>query len=116
MEALGNHSKYFQVRYDVIEQRGLSPLTKCIAAMQMLAYGIAADCVDEYLKIGASTALECMKNFAISVIEVFGNEYIRKPTQADVHHLLQVTEARDFAGMLGSIDCMHWEWKNYPAS
>ena len=52
------------MRYDAIEKLGLTPLTKCTAAMRMLAYSIAADCVDEYLKIGASTALECMKNFA----------------------------------------------------
>ena len=57
-----------------MQKRGLTSLTKCTAAMRMLVYGIAADCVDEYLKIGASTALECMKNFAIGVIEVFGNE------------------------------------------
>ena len=116
VEALGNHSEYFQVRYDAAGRRGLSPLTKCTAAMRMLAYGIAADCVDEYLKIGASTALECLKKFAMAVIEVFGNEYLRKPTEADVHRLLQVADARDFPGMLGSIDCMHWEWKNCPAS
>jgi len=72
----------------------------------MLAYSIAADCVDEYLKIGASTALECMKNFTLGVIEVFGNEYLRKPTQTDVDCLLQVAEAWDFPGMLGSIDCI----------
>ena len=107
VEPLGNHSEYFQVRYDAIGQHWLSPLTKCTASMQMLAYGIAVDCVDEHLKIGASTALECMKNFSIGVIEVFGNEYLRKRTQADVHYLLQVAEARDFFGMLGSIDCMH---------
>ena len=47
--------------------------------MQMLAYGIAADCVDEYLKIGVSTALECTKNFALGIIEVFDDEYLRKP-------------------------------------
>ena len=116
VEALGNHSEFFQVMYDAIGQRGLSPLTKCTAAMRMLAYGIVADCIDEYVKIGASTALECVKNFAIGVIEGFGNEYLRKPTQADVHRLLQVAEARDFLSMLGSIDCMHWEWKNCPAS
>ena len=83
----------------------LSPLTKCTAAIRILAYAISADCVDEYLNIGESTAMECMKNFAAGVIQVFGEEYLRKPTQADVDRLLAVG---------GSIDCMHWEWKNCP--
>jgi len=69
VEALGNHLEYFQVRYDAIGKRGLSPLSKCTATMQFLVYGIAVDCVDEYLKIDASTVLECMKNFALGVIE-----------------------------------------------
>jgi len=46
----------------------------------MLAYGISADYVDEYLKIGESTAIECMKNFAAGVIQVFGDDYLLKPT------------------------------------
>jgi len=58
--------------------------------------------------------MECMKNFAACVIQVFGDEYLRKQTQADVDRLLQVAEARDFPGMLGTIDYMYWEWKNYP--
>jgi len=82
----------------------------------MLAYGVAADCVDEYLKISASTAMERMKKFALGIIEVFGEEYLRKPNQVDIDRLLQVAEARDFPGMLGSIDCMHWEWKNCPTA
>jgi len=40
--------------------------------MRMLAYGIAADCVDEYLKIGESTALECLKIFYAGVVQTFG--------------------------------------------
>ena len=76
VEALGNHSLYFQLRYDAIGKRGLTPLTKCTAAIRMLAYGIAADCVDEYLKIGASTALLCMKKFCLAITQVFGDEYL----------------------------------------
>ena len=88
VEALGNHSEYFQVRYNAIRKHGLIPLTKCTAAMRMFAYSTAVDCVNEYLKIGASTALECMKNFASGIIEVFVDEYLRKLTQADVDRLL----------------------------
>jgi len=98
----------------VAGKRGLSSLTKCTAAMQMLAYGVAVDCVDEYLKIGASTALQCLKKFTSCIVEVFREQYLRKPNQANVNCLLQVVEICDFSSMLGSIDCMHREWKNCP--
>jgi len=58
--------------------------------MRNLAYGISAYCVDEYLKIIESMAMECMKNFAAGVIQVFGEEYLRKSILANVDCLLQV--------------------------
>jgi len=66
------------VRYDAAGKRGLSSLTKCTAAMRMLAYNVAADCIPEYLKIGASTTMECLKKLTLGIIEVFGEEYLRK--------------------------------------
>ena len=50
------------------------------------------------------------------VIEVFGPEYLRRPTVEDTERFLQVGEARGFPGMLGSIDCMHWRWENCPTA
>ncbi|XP_058782776.1 uncharacterized protein LOC131657378 [Vicia villosa] len=50
------------------------------------------------------------------VNDVFGAEYLRKPNNTDVEHLLQMGESRGFPGMLGFIDCMHWEWKNCPVA
>jgi len=45
-----------------------------------------------------------------------GQEYLRKPTQANIDHLLAMVEACDFLGMLESIDCMHWKLKNCPST
>lgn len=41
VDALSSRCEYFQLRYDGVGWRGLSPLTKCTAAMRMLAYGIS---------------------------------------------------------------------------
>jgi len=114
VDVLSSRFEYFQMRYYGVGRHELSPLTKCTVAMRMLANGISTDRVDEYLKIGESTTMECMKNFGAGVIQVFGDEFLRQPTQVDVDRLLQVANARDFPSMLGSIDCMRWEWNNCP--
>ncbi|XP_058783356.1 uncharacterized protein LOC131658036 [Vicia villosa] len=116
VEALGNHDEYFQMRVDATGKMGLSPLQMCTSAIRMLAYGSSADIVDEYVRIGESTAIECLERFVRDVNEVFGAEYLRRPNNNDVEHLLQMGESRGFPGMLGSIDCMHWEWKNCPVA
>jgi len=80
----------------------------------MLAYGVAADAVDEYIKIGSSLTLECLLRFCKGIIRLYEQVYLRAPTQDDLQRILHVSEMRGFPGMIGSIDCMHWEWKNYP--
>ncbi|XP_057745254.1 uncharacterized protein LOC130963124 [Arachis stenosperma] len=114
VDALSNVYPYFHQRVDATGRRGLSPLQKCTAAIRMLAYGVAADAVDDYVRIGESTTIECLEKFVEGVISVFQDEYLRKPNPDDVHRLLQMAEGRGFPGMLGSIDCMHWQWKNCP--
>ncbi|XP_020249726.1 uncharacterized protein LOC109827172 [Asparagus officinalis] len=84
--------------------------------MRMLAYGASADSVDDYVRIGKSTSLESVKRYVRSIINIFGVEYLRSPTNEDVACLLEEGSQRGFPGMLGSIDCMHWTWKNYPTA
>ncbi|XP_051202538.2 uncharacterized protein [Lolium perenne] len=42
--------------------------------------------------------------------------FCRRPTVEDTQHLLAKAEERGFPGMLGSIDCMHWQWRNCPVA
>ncbi|XP_073153387.1 uncharacterized protein [Henckelia pumila] len=82
----------------------------------MLAYSLPADATDEYIKIGESTAIKCMQQFYRAIAEVFAEQYLRSPTSDDVAILLYICEQRSFPGMLGSLDCMHWKWKNCPTA
>ncbi|KAL5548699.1 hypothetical protein UlMin_003930 [Ulmus minor] len=82
----------------------------------MLAYGIAADATDEYIKIGESTAIQSLKKICRAVVEVFSEQYLRSPNANDVARLLHISKRRGFPGMLDSLDCMHWKWKNCPTA
>ena len=84
------------MRVDATGKMGLSPLQKCTSAIRMLAYGSPADVVDEYVRIGENTSIECLQRFVRGVNVVFGAEYLRKPNNTDVEHLLQMGESRGF--------------------
>ncbi|XP_074319248.1 uncharacterized protein LOC141656282 [Silene latifolia] len=114
VEGVGAYDRHFQHKPDATGRLSLSPLIKCTAALRLLAYGEAADRVDEYLRLGESTARKVLVRFLEAVIHQFGDEYLRRPTVQDLQRLLQVGAYRGFPGMLGSIDCMHWKWKNCP--
>jgi len=116
VEALSNHDEYFQVKVDATGRKSLSPPQKCAAAICILAYGSPANSIDDYIRIGEATAIKCLERFVKGVNEVFGPEYLRRPNTNDTERLLQMGEARGFLGMLGSIDCIHWEWKNFPVA
>ncbi|KAK9197576.1 hypothetical protein WN944_012759 [Citrus x changshan-huyou] len=74
----------------------LSSLQKISDAMQMIAYGVSADSIDEYVRIGKSTAIESLKKFIRPVIEIFSNEYLRSPNTNDIARLLAEGEQRGF--------------------
>jgi hypothetical protein len=79
------------------------------AAFKMVAYGVAADATDDYVRMGESIALKYLRYLAVAIVEVFRVEYLRLPNEHDTVKLLVVSESRNFLGMLGSIDCMYWD-------
>ena len=87
-----------------------------MASLRMLAYGMSANSIDEYVRIGESTTIECVKRLCQGVVEIFGPEYFRFPNVADISRLLRKANQRSFPGMLGSLDYMHWAWNNCPAA
>ena len=60
---------FFKKKVDAVGKPGLSALQKCTTAIRLLAYGTASDSVDEYLHLGDSTAMLCLKQFCSTLIE-----------------------------------------------
>ena len=106
------YDPYFIQRTDAIGVLSLSSLQKITSAYRILAYGTPADSVDEYIRIGESTAIESLRRFVKAVIAMFDHHYLRSSNNIDIARLLQTGEQHGFLGRLGSIDCMHWKWKN----
>ncbi|XP_052172115.1 uncharacterized protein LOC127788034 [Diospyros lotus] len=96
--AIETHDQYFVQRFDVVEVLGLSSFQKMTTALRMLAYGSPADAVDEYVRIGESTSIESLKKFMKIVVEVFGEQYLRRPNNSDIARLMSVAEQRGFPG------------------
>ncbi|KAL5821943.1 hypothetical protein ACOSQ3_023825 [Xanthoceras sorbifolium] len=110
------HDVYFTQRNDALSRQGLSGLQKMTATIRLLSYDYSTDCCDEYLQIRETTIIENMKHFCDIVIASYKSQYMRAPNTEDVARLLQEGNAIGFLGMLESLDCMHWEWKNYPTA
>ncbi|GKB27081.1 ALP1-like protein isoform X1 [Tanacetum coccineum] len=54
-------------------------------------------------------------HFCNGVIELYGEEYLRRPTQTDVEKLYAFHENKHgFPGMIGNIDCTKWPWAQCP--
>ena len=66
---LANNYEFFQLRWDAKDKRGFSTIQKYTTALRQLAYDIAADTSDGYLKMSERTGQECTYLFCEYVIE-----------------------------------------------
>ncbi|GJX87864.1 ALP1-like protein isoform X1 [Tanacetum coccineum] len=78
-----------------------------------MAYDTSPDAFDEYLQIAERTSRECLDHFTKCIHVLYYDKFLRRPTATDIQ---KTEEKHGLPGMLGSIDCMHWDWKNYPKS
>ncbi|CDF32582.1 unnamed protein product [Chondrus crispus] len=53
----------FVRRKDALSRGGMHPLQRMVAAIRMLAYGAAADSLDEYLSMSEDSVLQLLKSF-----------------------------------------------------
>lgn len=81
----------------------------------MLVSGNAGDLMDQYFKVGETTAREILGDFCDLVITFFGNDYLNRcPSEAEKVDILELMKLRGFPGAFASWDCKHFVWKNCP--
>ena len=116
LDKVVRHDDYFRQKPDAARKMGLSPHQKIASAVRQLTSGVSSMEHDDKYRMGASTGLESMKRFCKAVNKIFSSIALRHPTIDDTNRLLDEGRDSGFPGCIGSIDCMHWEWKNCPSS
>ncbi|GJU43975.1 reverse transcriptase domain-containing protein [Tanacetum coccineum] len=100
-----------------ISKRDEMPLNniQCTSAIRQLTYDVNASFLDEYMQISERSSRKALDHFCQVVMEIYGPEYLRKPTVTDVEKLYRHhNEKHGFPRMLGSLDCTDWEWFGCP--
>ncbi|XP_028071747.1 uncharacterized protein LOC114274076 [Camellia sinensis] len=92
-------NEYFIQTRNATGAPGLSGAQKIIVALRILQYGVSADAIDEYIRIGESTAIVALNFFTRSIVATYKAIYLRSPNEADVARLLQKGEQCGFTGM-----------------
>jgi len=105
VDELTTANSFFKQRRNAAGAKGFSPIHKCTAAMRVLAYGQAADAVDDVLMMGESTVLKCVKVFVKTVISVYQEEYLRSPRQHEIEEMMRSNVARGFPGIRTTAQC-----------
>ena len=97
-------------------KKGASEYQKVTAALRVLGYGTSPDALDEYLRMSEVTIPKYLKKFAVAAVELYGEKYLRSPTEEDIKMYCNKNAERGFPGMFGSIDCVHFEWDICPSA
>ena len=105
---------YFNQKRSRNGKMGMHPLLKFTAALRKLSIGCSSDLLEEMLDISRAVVDESLTKFCSAIIELYGPEYLRKPTEEDVRRIAAKYASLGWPGLLGSLDCMHYEWRAAP--
>jgi hypothetical protein len=70
-------NRFFEQQRNSTREIGHITNQKVTTALRMLAYGIPTYLIDANLVMGESTAIMCVKRFAVAIVHMFSSTYLR---------------------------------------
>lgn len=116
VEKVEANRSFFHQRMNATGRKSPPARLKVAVAIELLRCGCTPARKAREYQMSENTIMSCLKEFTLAVNEVFGPAYLRHPTRDEVIDLMNENEVRGFPGMVGSIDCCHWQWDACPLS
>ncbi len=115
---LSGVQSFFRDGKQVTNRMKISADGKIMMALKYLAYGCSVNAFRDYFQIGESTAMKCVKLFIKELSKSpFHHKYLGSMTPADAKRVEALHRStHEMPGMIGSLDCSHFVWKNCPVA
>lgn len=88
LETITVHDDYSKQKKDCTGRLGFRTLQKVTASLRILAFGNAADHIDEYHRMGEPTGVDNFKRLCESLVSVFSVQYWSSPITEETKLLL----------------------------
>jgi hypothetical protein len=82
----------------------------------LLGQGVGADYVVEVSRLSESLASKCLNRFCAGVVHVFGEIYLRLPSDEDLKRIEGIYAKLGLPGCIRAIDCAGWQWCSCPVA
>jgi len=105
---------FFQQRNNATGKLQEPSLQKVVAAFGVIAYGEAADRVEEHVRLSRTVIAKSTKVLMESNVKRWGPTYLRRPNQDKLNTVTERNKQRGMPGCMGSPDCCLWEWHQCP--
>ncbi|XP_068337698.1 uncharacterized protein [Pyrus communis] len=105
---------YFRQKKNKAGRLDFSPHQKVTVALRMMAYGSPVDSMDETHGMSEFTCLDTIAELCDTIVQLYKDECLREPNQEYLDLLIHKAEDLGFLSTIGSLYCMHWDWKNRP--
>lgn len=104
----------FRAIPDALGVVGPLALQRLAAVIRILACGTPFDAVHDYTGVHEATTRKSTYAFCDWVAARYGHIHLGVWTPEAIDKELAINKERGLSGIIGSIDCTHWIWKNCP--